>query len=246
MDKLKRTLVRVAEAPDSSNAIVCIPQAGAGVSSFVPLAKELSGTASVWAARFPGHEGRTSERLLTSIEKMATELIDAVRDIEVTNIVLFGYCSGAYVAYELAHLLAIGNRTWPNAWLALAAQEAPPSSRPEPGAHPPALPDLLREMGGTSEAFFQSQELMELLIPVIEADFRAAWNYHVPQQRARLTVPIAVLSGKDDHFLRAPQLQAWRERTARTFRMEFFDGGHFFLSNQVSAVSRLLLSLLDG
>lgn len=245
------SLVQLAEAPLSNNAIVCIPQAGAGAAVFVPLARALAGTASIWAARFPGREGRLSEPLLTSIEDMAASLAGAVSDIDAANIVFFGHCSGAYVAYELVHLLLGGDCSWPNAWLAVSAQVPPPADScheqpPHAGSARPELVDLLREMGGTPEGLFKYPELLELLAPAIEADFRAAERYRVADHRDRIPIPIAVLGGKDDQFLQSTQLQGWRNRTAGSFTMEFVAGGHFFLTEQVQAVGKFLLGLCEG
>ncbi len=248
MNDVGASLVNILPADPHDSAIVCIPQAGGGAASFVPLARILQGDAEVWAARFPGREGRIRERPLTSIEDMAGSLIDTVRGIGARNIIFFGHCSGAYVAYELAAMLAAESRQWPNAWLVVSGQVAPAESGEvggmEAGGPRRGLADALRDLGGTPEALFEYPELWELLAPAIEADFRAAERYGVPRQRRRLTMPIAVLAGRDDEFLRDSDLLAWRRCTTGCFRMQLFDGDHFFLSRQVQAIGQYLMALL--
>jgi len=178
---------------------------------------------------------------------MASSLLPAVLSIEAENIVFFGHCSGALVAYELAHMLSREARAWPNAWLALSGQ-APPIVSQCPGEVIPrselGLIEKLRANGGTPEDVLANAEFLELLAPMIEADFDAWDQYRVPEDRGKLAISISVLGGKADEAASEADLLAWKDHTTGQFRCHLLDGGHFFLAEQENAVGEILMDLL--
>src|SRR3954447_26751260 len=94
-------LVPVTPGASHPVSLICIPHAGAGAALYYPW-RPLSQVASLWAVRFPGRENRLAEPALTSIHAMADALAASVAKIPARAMVLFGHCSGALVAYELA------------------------------------------------------------------------------------------------------------------------------------------------
>jgi medium-chain acyl-[acyl-carrier-protein] hydrolase len=247
MSDLSESLIELNSAPDSDRAVICLPQAGAGSSSFLPLAKSLRSDASVWAACFPGRERRIFERPLATIGEMAASLLGPVRDVAAGNVVILGQCSGALVAYELAHMLTVEGRIWTRSWLVACSQSAPGEPIGIRRA-PRAIPDVaaeLRAIGGTPEKLLQSQEFIKLMTPAIEADLNAVERYRVPAGRRPVRMSIAIFTGSDDDLLNATDLLAWQSYTAGSFRIERFPGDHFFMTGQEAVVRAKLLALLE-
>jgi surfactin synthase thioesterase subunit len=248
MSGKNRTLVRIGKSADSGSAVVCIPQAGAGAGSFTELARSLRGKASVWSARFPGRESRVSERPLTTISAMVDSLIEPMAAIEAANIVLFGQCSGAFIAYELAHRLRSLNVSWPNQWLVVFGQEAPRARDPEaPDVRQDQL-DLRAELsalGGTPDLILADDVLFELLAPVLRADIAATKNYGLPRERAKLTIPIVAAGGSSDTLIASKDIfLEWENLTTGAFECEFLEGGHFLNDENMASIGELLASLL--
>ncbi|MDQ2815900.1 MAG: alpha/beta fold hydrolase [Actinomycetota bacterium] len=241
------TLVQLCPAPSSGRAVICIPQAGAGASSFAPLAKSLQPHASVWAARFPGRERRIAEPPLATIQDMAASILGPVRGITAGTIVLFGQCSGALVAYELAGLLAAAGTRWPRSWLVACSQLAPGDSagtRQELRlSSPPDVAGRLRALGGTPEKLLSSAEFIRLIAPAVIADFEASERY-VPTPFEPVGMSIAVYAGMDDELMRDADLRAWKAHTSASFTIEYFSGGHFFMRDQEKALRERLLALM--
>lgn len=235
--------------PDAAHpvSLVCIPHAGAGVASFHPW-RELGGLAALWAVRFPGRESRVFEPPLTSIEDMAEALAPLVSEIAARTIVLFGHCSGALVAYEVAARLAQRRSSAADLLLVLSSQPAP-FGRPQPagrgiaGLSPADFADRLRALGGTPDVVLNNPQMMALMEPTIRADLLAVERYRPPAREA-LPYDIVVMAGRGDHAVPADSLQAWQDCTAGSFRIEWFDGQHFFVSEDGKAVVRYLAELL--
>jgi medium-chain acyl-[acyl-carrier-protein] hydrolase len=81
---------------------------------------------------------------------------------------------------------------------------------------------------GTPEEVLQHRELMELLLPVLRADF-SLLNTYAPRQRPPLPCPIAAFAGAADQEIPVDVVQSWQEHTAAAFRLRVVPGDHFFL-----------------
>jgi medium-chain acyl-[acyl-carrier-protein] hydrolase len=250
MPPRRDSIVCLNQQPDHANALICIGHAGAGISAFNSWRNWPSRTTSVWAARLPGRESRISEKPLTAIDAMADSLFDDASHLSADRIVVFGHCSGALVAYELACRLAARGK--PALRLALVVSSQPFPLTPDAGylaisGLPLAeLISELRKIGGMTDAVLADNGLMTLLAPGIRADFQAAGNYTYPIDRPAPEFPIAAFGGKRDVRIRAAELTAWRAATAGKFKMRLFEGGHFYLYEQGQAVRAALEELLSA
>jgi len=213
-------------------AVVCIPHAGAGASVFMPWVNILSEVATVCAVRLPGRESLITERPLDSVESIVARLIHDVMAIDSAELTILGHCSGAIIAYELAHeLIARGDERVVQ--LIVSSQQAPRVRSAElswPGfSSRQELVAYLRETGWTDDRVLGNDKFLDFVEPVINADFRAISLYSKPQQRRPLHIPIAALGGKSDDELSDSELMSWSAETTAEFRVSRFDGDHFFL-----------------
>jgi surfactin synthase thioesterase subunit len=234
--------------PEASHpvSLVCIPHAGAGAGFFYPW-RPLGEVASLWAVRFPGRENRISEPFLTSIDAMADALVPSVVQIPAQAMMLFGHCSGALVAYELAIRLARIHPQSVNLRLVISSQPAPfgrgdLASESVAQLSQPALFALLRKLGGTPEGVLESSRLMSLMEPIIRADLLAVEQYR-PAAPEVLPYDITVLAAKSDQAISDSSLSAWRQCTSRSFEINWFDGQHFFVEHDEALIAYLAQSL---
>jgi len=230
-------------------ALLCIPHAGAGAAVFYSWSYALQGMASVWAACLPGRENRSFEEPLPTIEAIADSLLCGVASLPARQLIIFGHCSGALVAYELAYRLALNKSSPPCTGLIISAQPFPDDSPrdDDPGIADLPLPQLLdrlREIDGMPEAALANQELMEAVVPTIRADLRAAEQYRIPHGRPLLNLPIMAVGGTEDQHAEVAQLASWKTVTAGEFRLEFLNGGHFYLQMQPKHLQEVIQEFL--
>ncbi|MCA9751978.1 MAG: thioesterase, partial [Gemmatimonadetes bacterium] len=88
--------------------------------------------------------------------------------------------------------------------------------------------EALRRLRGTPEEVLAHDELMELLLPLLRADFEMCDTYE-PAPREPLSCPIVAFAGDEDPNVRPEQLAAWGELTTGEFRAVTLPGGHFLL-----------------
>jgi surfactin synthase thioesterase subunit len=240
-------LVSLGPAVPHPVSLVCVPHAGAGVTAFHSW-RALGRFAALWAVRFPGRESRLAEPPLTTIDEMAEVLAPAVSKVAAHSVVLFGHCSGALVAYEVANRLAELRLGASDLRLVLSSQPAP-FARPAPASEiagqisQAELARRLRALGGTPEAILENPRLMALMEPAIRADLLAAEQYRPPAREA-LPYDITVLGATSDRAISADSLRAWRDHTTGSFQIKWFEGQHFFVTKGGTAVVEYLAELL--
>jgi medium-chain acyl-[acyl-carrier-protein] hydrolase len=214
-------------------AIVCIPHAAAGAAVFSPWVDVLGEVATVCAVRLPGRESLITERPLDSVESIVARLMPDVAGIDAAELTLLGHCSGAVIAYELAHeLIARGDQRV--ARLIVSSQQAPsvrPAGHPRwPGfASRQEFVAYLCEAGWTDSQVLGNEKFLDFLLPVITADLRAMSSYSKPPGRRPLPIPIAAVCGKSDDSVSDGELMTWSAETSAGFCASRFDGDHFFL-----------------
>ena len=124
-----------------------------------------------------------------------------------------------------------------------SGRPAPQVPRPEPLSY--NLPEeefkqKLLSLNGTPPEVLEHPEVMELLIPIVRADFSVVETYEYKPEPP-LDVPLVAFGGLQDAAVTKEEVEAWREQTSSTFRLWMIPGDHFFLNS----AQRLLLYKLS-
>jgi medium-chain acyl-[acyl-carrier-protein] hydrolase len=161
----------------------------------------------------------------------------------------FGHSNGGLMVFELARALRREGGPMP-LQLLVGGRPAPQLEITDPPIH--ALPhdefiQELRRFAGTPDEVLENAEIMELIMPLLRADFAMGETYqYVPEPP--LDLPISAYGGQLDADVSEEQVQAWREQTTGEFRMRMFPGDHFFINSDraqvLAEVSRDLRTLL--
>lgn len=216
-------------------SLVCFPYAGGGVGAWLPWRKLLPADVDLYAVQLPGRGARMMEAPLRHMDAMIPHLANATASLG--PCVFFGHSMGAFLAYETARMLKSTGRDMPLK-LIVSGQRAP--HLPDSGRHVHDLPQAefveeLRSRGGTPDDVLQDKELMELLAPMLRADFELCERYASPL-RLPLDIPLTAFGGKQDERAGHAKLDAWKEHTTEVFRHREFEGGHFFVHTAEQAV----------
>src|SRR5439155_3364317 len=91
--------------------------------------------------------------------------------------------------------------------------------------------DAMIALGGTGEAFVANDELLDLLLPVVRADFRLGETYGAPDEEP-LSCPVTVFAGRSDRPT-TEAFEAWEQHTSGAFRVVTLTGGHFALDREL-------------
>jgi medium-chain acyl-[acyl-carrier-protein] hydrolase len=215
--------------PEARIRLLCFPHAGAGPSFYARWLTELAPAVEVCLAHLPGRESRFGERPLEDLRLIAAR---AAEEVPLDKpVALFGHSMGALVAYEVAQLLEPAH---------LFVSGSPPPHAPGDEPRIAHLPDaeFLAEVyayGGIPDSLWDNQELVQMLQPVLRADFAACEQYRWPSHPL-LRCDISALSGSGDLYVPERALARWGELTAGGCTTRVIGDGHFNLVSDRAAV----------
>ncbi len=186
-----------------------------------------------------------AERPFTRLGPLVEALAAALRPYFDVPFAFFGHSMGAVIGFELARRLR-GERLEGPAHLFVAGRRAPQIH--DGGPFDFNLPEAefieeLRRLNGTPREVLEHPELMQLVLPLLRADFEAIQTYDYAAA-APLDCPITAFGGTDDKDISRADLEAWREHTRSSFALRMFDGDHFFLHTAETPLLRTLSEYL--
>jgi len=194
----------------------------------------------------PGREHRLAERAFTEFQPYVESLTETLEDWLDLPSVFFGHSLGALTAFEAARLLRERSGKGPVALFASACR-SPQSATWERKVH--QLPDdqfleELRRLNGTPQEALDHPELMELMLPIVKADF-AVYESYVYAAGPALDCPIHVLGGVGDERVTRDDLAGWGKQTTGGFSVRMFPGDHFFLHPAHRAIVNAVTTELE-
>jgi medium-chain acyl-[acyl-carrier-protein] hydrolase len=234
-------LFRPRRNAQASLRLFCCPYAGGSTQIFHAWPHSLPPTIEVCPIELPGRGTRLQEppftRLLPLVQVIAQELLPHLDK----PFALFGHSMGALVSFELARQLRRQHSPEP-IHLFVSGAGAPHTRNPDPPVH--ELPEAafmaeLSRLNGTPKAVLEHQDLMQLMLPVLRADFAVCETYAYSAEPP-LDCPISVFAGWQDAEVSRDRLEAWRDQTTGGFSLRMLPGDHFFLHTAQPLLLRIL------
>ncbi|GII02917.1 thioesterase II family protein [Planobispora takensis] len=211
---------------EGERALVTFPHAGGGPSSLNELAAHFPPEVGLWAVNLPGRQARLAEPPRTDLDGLVDDL---ARDLAAWRepYTLFGYCSGALLAYLVCRrVVELGGAPERLVVASFAAPDITPLLR-----RLPALPswlfwEQLLDLGGVPPELAEREALWPVLEPALRADFGLLAGY---RHRAAppLPVPVTVLYGTRDRSLSRGGLLGWRRHSAHRPALRPLDSTHW-------------------
>lgn len=241
----RRWLVGRELRPDDELRLFCLPYSGGAAAVYRGWQDLLPDWISVYPLELPGRGSRMREAPFTRLPPLVEALADAFQTALDRPFALFGHSMGALIAFELARALrARGNPAPVHLFLsAKTAPGVPPTLPPIRSATDAEVVRHLRRLGGTPQVILENAELMELMVPILKADFSVVETYEHRRQ-APLATPITVFGGAADEVAPPSTLERWREQAAAGCRLRVFPGDHFFLHSAAADVTAEIAHVL--
>lgn len=222
--------------PSTRMRLFCFPYAGGGATAFHSWRSffDLNGV-ELCCVQLPGRETRFREALVTSMDELVVLVCDGIDPYLDRPFSFFGHSMGTLVSFEVTRELARRGHVLPE-WL-LMSGAVPPHRRPAESFHtlPPAefIDAVARRYSGLPREVLANRDLLDVVMPILRADFELIENYRYKPTTA-LRVKIAAFGGRQDGSVAPAELPHWRDFTAlpERFQLILLDGDHFFLSHQ--------------
>jgi medium-chain acyl-[acyl-carrier-protein] hydrolase len=226
--------------PAAKLRLFCFPYAGGGAHIYRNWFKSLPAHVEVCPVHLPGRGSRQRETPFIRMELLAKAVLSEMRSYLDKPFAFFGHSMGAVISFEIARLLRREEAALP-VHLFISGRSAPQIQEPKMQTYD--LPDaafmeeLLRLKGTPSQAL-EHRGLMEVVMPLLRADFELIQTYAYTDEPP-LNVPLTAIGGLEDEISRE-DLDGWRAQTTRAFSLWMLAGDHFYLTKN----QQLLLPLL--
>ena len=221
----------------ASFSLYCFPFAGGAASFYSEWSQQVGGAVELVPVQLPGRGARMAEPPPDTIEEVADQVTEAVLRTE-TLPLLFGHSMGAIIAFEVARRLDAAAR--PVVHLFVSGRPAPRHLRPVvPISDLPRdrFVQVLRDYGAADEQILDNEQLLDVLMPMMRADFGAIETYRYTPGPL-LTCPISAWCGTEDQEVSPDTMLDWADVTAGGVKLFVRSGGHFFLSDHVAEILR--------
>ncbi|NBF05661.1 alpha/beta fold hydrolase [Pseudomonas sp. Fl5BN2] len=221
--------------------LFCLPYAGGSAAIFRDWPARFSSDIDVLPLNLPGRGRRMREALLYDLNEIADQVVEAIAPLLEKPCVLFGHSMGACVAFEVARGLRASGLPEP-ACLIVSGHGAPHLPVRRSLLH--RLPDEefideVMRLNGTPPEILKHPEVVDLILPILRADFEAAESYSMTPQPP-LTCRIVALGGDDDPGMDNNAVASWGIHTTSSFYYQMLPGDHFFLHGSAEQMFALI------
>lgn len=208
--------------------------------------KSLQPQIEVVPVELPGHGRRIAEPLISDPQAVVHDLWEQIKPLfnDQRPFAFFGHSMGSTLAFEMIHKVYRETGRYPVTGI-FSGRVAPHIASQKEWSQLPdqAFLNKVVTLGGIPDAILEHQELLDMVIPVLRADFSLVEQYQYDQQYEVFPFPITILSGKQDQMT-TTDIEAWSEHSSLPTTFKSYDGGHFFINTcaeQVLADIRMIL-----
>lgn len=217
--------------PKAKLRVFCFPYSGASASIFLSWLNDIPELIEICPVQLPGRGNRVAEPLIHRLDVIVECTLEGISSYFDTPYIFFGHSFGALLSFELARL--IRKTSYPSPiHLFLSGHGAPHLPDLYPKIHHLPHDQLIQkldEFNGMSKEILSNVELMEMIIPVIRADFEVCETYQYLEEQP-LKIPISAYGGIEDPFVSRSDLEGWQRQTEEKLVIRMFPGDHFYIN----------------
>lgn len=230
--------------------IFCISYAGGASTIYNKWRPIMIENIEVIPVELAGRGVRHNEKFYNNIEEAVLDIYSIIKkESNFDNIAIFGHSMGAMLAYLVAKKIKNEINIEPKA-LFLSGN----SPLIKNYAYISNLPDDLFlnkviEFGGITQEMIEIKELMDMVLPVLRADFKMIEEYkkeNVEYPKEVFSVPIIAFTGKKDKGVTSDDMNEWRKYTKGKFELYQFEGNHFFINEYYQEIIDIICSQLNN
>ncbi len=225
----------------SKITLFCFPFAGGSSYSYQAFAPYKPDFVDLVPLELPGRGRRIRESLLRNIDAMVDDLYRQIVGKLTGQYAFYGHSMGTLLSFRLTQRL-IEKGYMPPVHLFMTGRGGPSIERESEVKRSqlprPAFIEKVRELDGSPDEVLNDDDLMNLFVPVLRADFEAIENY-VHQSSYPFSIPIDVIVGSEEKIT-DEEAWAWERETDAPVMVHQLPGKHFFILKQSSEIMRLI------
>ncbi|MGL4696423.1 thioesterase II family protein [Enterococcus larvae] len=217
--------------------IFCLPYAGGSATVLTDALTQKLNSSNYTAVplELPGRGMRFGEECVLSTEDLfqAIEPLLSESTGQDESYYLLGHSMGGELLPHLYHKIIERGGTPPKGLIICGAE--PPEHLTLAETDEASLLKEMKKGGATSEEFFESPELVELFLPIVQADYLLL-NSLVSQIPKQMDCELIIINGEDDAEA-LEHHEDWRNYTTAECRFFQVAGGHFFITENTETAA---------
>lgn len=231
--------------PNARLRLFAFPYAGGTALTYRAWPLGLPPDVELCTIQLPGHGNRLHEPLFDRLAPLIDDFVPKLIEHLDKPFVFFGHSMGALLAFETARRLRKDYARLPK--LLFISGHRPAQTR-DPNIRTFDLPEPefieeLRRLDGTPSEVLDHPELLEMMIPILRADFAIAQTYTCVDEPP-LECDLTAFGGISDVTVTREHLEVWRTHTSGNFKLRMFLGNHFYLNSaRTSLLQTIALDL---
>ncbi|MES2826395.1 MAG: alpha/beta fold hydrolase [Pseudomonadota bacterium] len=231
--------------PTAHVRLICFSYAGGNASTYMSWQNYLDPDVELAVVQLPGRGIRLTETPLQTMTELVKAIFLALEKLSPKPFIFYGHSMGARVAYELTLMLGYLQRRLPIHFIA-SGSVAPCIERTKENTYHLPDEDFIKKIGelnGSSTEVLANNEIMQMLLPALRADFKIIETYC---NKSQVIIPtkISVLAG-DEEEVEPADVEAWLKLFASNTGIHWISGDHFFVDKNRSDVLQVLNNLLE-
>lgn len=227
--------------------LFCLPYAGGSATIYEKWRKYLNPQIDLYPIELSGRGKRFTQPFYHSWDEAIHDTADQIKThMDGSPVALFGYSMGSTFALDLAYKIKDWTDVGPQ-YIFFAARAAPHKQKNERIHHLPDdlfLNEVLKK-GGTPKQILESQEMLDIFLPILRSDFRIIESYNNGNKSSKLSCDISVLGGTKDTIY-DEDLLAWGDYTSGRTSLHKWEGGHFFIHDHTLSMIHLINEKLNS
>ncbi|MGN7471977.1 thioesterase II family protein [Brevibacillus sp. SAFN-007a] len=222
--------------------LFCLPYAGGSSSIYYKWKQHLHSSIKLIPVELAGRGKRLQHPFYTDFEEAIDDILKNIAtEIDDSPYAIFGHSMGGLLTFELVHKINSCKLRLPS--LSIISGVKPPHLCSNKIQHNLSDEDLkieLLKLGGTPEEIINNDILFSFFLPVIKADFKLIESYKFEHKDTLLPCRLLILHGTDDQTSTFAQLKEWVEYTSKPCEFALFEGGHFFIHDNIESITGLI------
>lgn len=226
--------------------LFCIPYAGGSATMFFSWNKHFNNAFELVPLELSGRGLRFDEPGYVNFSDMLIDIYNSFCDrYDGSPYAFYGHSMGSLLVYELCRLIKSKNGQMPM-YIFLSGR-CPPhiefEARIRSDMEDDVLIENLKQMGGVPDELFMYKAVFLKFLKILRNDLRVMEGYRwEKEENDKLDCPIAVFNGS--HDIAESDMFEWSKCTKSEFEYFSFEGGHFFINDNINEIARIINLLL--
>lgn len=218
--------------------LFCIPCAGGSAAMFKKIESLLIPEVKVRPLEMAGRGSRFQEEPYVEVHSAVNDLYQKISGvIDEEDYSFLGFSMGGILAFELCRLLQENGRKPPLGMFFLGIE--PPHIKSSTQYHKlndTEFKEKMVAMGGIPKEVFQYDDLFQIYLPALKADFQLCETYRFSGKSYRFDSKFYLINGLNDTISHSV-LKQWK-RYCYKCQMDFVPGIHFFINTNTIETCR--------